>query len=126
MLTIHQQDHLRNKYQGLYPKALCICFSGLLRSPTLAHMLAANHNRNTRSAGVYENALIPVTERLLFWADEIWVVDEDATLEVPLLLENYRLRRTIYFLEVEDNYDFMQPDLKEELTKQIHRKLYNG
>jgi predicted protein tyrosine phosphatase len=112
MLTIHQQDHLRNKYQGLYPKALCICFSGLLRSPTLAHMLAANHNRNTRSAGVYENALIPVTERLLFWADEIWVVDEDATLEVPL--------------EVEDNYDFMQPDLKEELTKQIHRKLYNG
>jgi hypothetical protein len=42
-----------NKYQGKYKRVLAVCSGGLLRSPTIAHTLAAEpYNYNTRSVGI--------------------------------------------------------------------------
>lgn len=56
-----------NQQQKRFPTVLCVCSAGLLRSPSIAHILA-NKGYNTRSAGVYDYALIRVSEVLLTWA----------------------------------------------------------
>ena len=68
----------QNSFQGSYKKVLCICSAGILRSPTAAVVLSQEpFNFNTRSAGLDNCALIPVTEVLLLWADEIVCMTED-------------------------------------------------
>lgn len=62
-----------NPHQGPAKRVLCVCSAGLLRSPTIAHVLAQEpYNFNTRAAGsVPEFALIPVDDVLINWAEEI-------------------------------------------------------
>ena len=61
-----------NPYQGAYKRVLCVCSAGILRSATAALVLSKEpFNYNTRSAGVEHYALIPITEVLLAWADEV-------------------------------------------------------
>src|SRR3990172_8814218 len=62
-----------NPYQGSDKKVLFVCSMGILRSATGARLYASRYN--TRSAGTYSDALIPVTPILLVWADEIVFVN---------------------------------------------------
>ena len=63
-----------NPYQGEDKKVVFVCSAGILRSATAARIYA--HKYNTRSAGSEDYALIPVTERLLAWANEVVFVNE--------------------------------------------------
>ena len=69
--------NVKNRCQGDTKKILAVCSAGLLRSPTIAHILSSPpFNFNTRAAGIVsEYALIPVDDALIMWADEIIVVD---------------------------------------------------
>lgn len=62
-----------NPYQGTDPKVLFVCSMGILRSATAARLYAKNFN--TRSAGSWGDALIPITPILIAWADEIVFVN---------------------------------------------------
>lgn len=67
----------RNPYQGGAKRVLTICSAGLLRSPTAANVLTETYGFNCRAAGITEEyALIPVTEVLIFWADEIVFMEQ--------------------------------------------------
>lgn len=65
---------VRNPYQGNDKKVLFVCSMGILRSATGARLYA--HRYNTRSAGTWADALIPVTDVLLEWADEVVFVNK--------------------------------------------------
>src|SRR3954469_23118718 len=73
--------NVHNRFQDLvaFPRVLCLCSAGMLRSATLAWILSnPPYNRNTRNAGVAsEYALICVDQVLLEWADEIVCVEEE-------------------------------------------------
>jgi len=70
--TMNQLANSKNAFQGTAKKVLTVCSAGLLRSPTTAKVLGEKYGYNTRAAGiVQEYALIPVTEALIYWADEI-------------------------------------------------------
>lgn len=72
----NQLGNAMNPHQGGRKRVLCLCSAGLLRSPTTAAVLAAEYGYNTRAAGCEpEYALIPVSQALLMWADEIIVMD---------------------------------------------------
>ena len=78
-----------NSYQGDYKRVLTVCSANMLRSPTIAHVLAsAPYDYNTRSAGTSNIALIPVTDALLFWADEIVCADTFPEIETKVKTEN--------------------------------------
>lgn len=101
-----------NSYQGDYKRVLTVCSANMLRSPTIAHVLSAEpYNFNTRSAGVAGFALIPVTDDLLMWADEIVCADTEHALEITKRLNNLDLDTRLINLGIPDSYEYRSSNL---------------
>ena len=101
-----------NRFQGDYKRVLTVCSANMLRSPTIAHLLSsAPYNFNTRSAGTEPYALIPVTEDLLVWADEIVCADTEHAMWVRNKMMTWMLDKPIINLEIPDNYEYRNPEL---------------
>ena len=76
--TRNQLANITNPYQTKAKRVLCVCSAGLLRSPTMANTLHKEYGYNTRACGSCEEfALIPISEALVYWADEIVFVNKD-------------------------------------------------
>ena len=103
-----------NSFQGDYKRVLTVCSANMLRSPTIAHVLSAEpYNFNTRSAGTESYALIPVTDDLLMWADEIVCADTEHALYIHKRMLKLNLDKPIVDLEIPDHYDYRNPKLIE-------------
>ena len=103
-----------NSFQGDYKRVLTVCSANMLRSPTIAHVLSAEpFNYNTRSAGTHSFALIPVTQDLLMWADEIVCADTEHALMIRDKLIEYDLDKPLINLGIPDNYEYRDPKLIE-------------
>lgn len=113
MVTRNTSTVINNPYQGNYPHILCVCSAGCLRSPTAAVVLAeAPYNFNTRSAGLYDDiSIVPVTETLLAWADEIVCMEEYHTVDLARRLQSFGLDKKIINLGIPDNYEYRNPEL---------------
>lgn len=86
LASMNQKANVNNPYQGSRIKALTVCSAGLLRSPTMAKFLSDLGIYNTRACGTsQEYALVPITEALILWSDEIHVVKEQADIVYQLL-----------------------------------------
>ena len=119
--TRNQLTNISNPYQGPAKKVLCVCSAGLLRSPTLANILHKELGYNTRACGTAENfALIPMSEALIHWADEIVFVDEDCKtyLDIETKEELSLAEALEVTLAVPDNFDYDNAELKGILLKQ--------
>src|SRR5574343_525749 len=82
--TRNQLANITNPYQTKAKRVLCVCSAGLLRSPTMANTLHKEYGYNTRACGsCVEFALIPISEALVYWADEIVFVNKDNILDLP-------------------------------------------
>lgn len=109
-----------NKYQGDYKKVLAVCSGGLLRSPTIAHILASPpYNYNTRSAGTNKSyALTLLDDTLLRWADEIVCTDFEHEQTVHQLLSYHGLNNTpVVCLQIPDIYEYRDPVLVDLIIK---------
>lgn len=107
--TRNQLANARNAFQGPTKKVLCVCSAGLLRSPTLAAAPSREHGFNTRAFGSCAAfALIPLSEALLVWADEVVFVDDDAWNELSHEEKEYArtLPKSIVILDIPDDFDF--------------------
>ena len=95
------------------PNLLFICSKNQWRSPT-AELLFKDHPlHQARSAGTSERARIRVTEKLINWADVIFVMEYR---HKAILKQNFLSaigKKTITVLEIEDNYRFNAPELIE-------------
>lgn len=119
--TRNQLTNISNPYQGTAKKVLCVCSAGLLRSPTLANILHKELGYNTRACGTAENfALIPISEALIHWADEIVFVDEycKTYLDIETEEELSSVEASVFTLDVPDNFDYDNAELKDILLKQ--------
>ena len=108
----------KNPQQGVFPKALCICSAGLLRSPTIAWVLS-NKGYNTRAVGVHDYALVPVDEVLFEWADVVFFADEE---HFNAIDTEKLLGKTFHILNIPDWFSFRNPvliDIIEEKLKEI-------
>ena len=101
-----------NSFQGDYKRVLTVCSANMLRSPTMAVVLSMPpFDYNTRSAGTHSFALIPVTEDLLMWADEVVCADTEHALIIRDKLMEYQLDKPIVNLRIPDNYEYRNPEL---------------
>jgi len=101
-----------NSYQGDYKRVLTVCSANMLRSPTIAVVLSMPpYDYNTRSAGTHSFALVPVTEDLLMWADEIVCADTEHALAIRDKMMEYQLDKPIVNLRIPDNYEYRNPEL---------------
>lgn len=105
----------RNPFQGKDKKVLFVCSMGILRSATAARMYAKKYN--TRSAGTYADALIPITPMLVVWADEIVFVNEKNFSGFPF---DYELLqgKIVKILDIPDQYEHMHPELVDAFEQQ--------
>jgi predicted protein tyrosine phosphatase len=101
-----------NSYQGDYKRVLTVCSANMLRSPTIAVVLSMPpYDYNTRSAGTHSFALVPVTEDLLMWADEVVCADTEHALAIRDKMMEYQLDKPIVNLRIPDIYEYRNPEL---------------
>ena len=120
----NQLYNIHNESQGNIKKVLCVCSAGLLRSATLQNMLIKKYGYNVRNCGTEESyALIPISEALLLWADEIVFVNKSNYRSVALDLEEMKIPEDkIFVLNIPDIYNFNNPKLVE-ICKQQYKEI---
>jgi predicted protein tyrosine phosphatase len=117
--TINQLYNIHNKYQGDTKKVLTVCSAGLLRSATLQNLLIKEYGYNVRNCGTSEEyALIPISEALVHWADEIVFVNMQNFNSVEKYLREMDILDKCYVLNIPDRYSFNHPDLIKICKKQ--------
>lgn len=112
-----------NMYQGDYKKVLTVCSAGILRSATAAHILASEpYNFNTRNVGIASYALIPLSEDLLMWADEIVCMEKEHSSHVQRKMSEWMIpEKRIITLNIEDIYEYRNTDLVRLITEKYDR-----
>lgn len=121
----NQLANVGNPFQGKAKKVLCVCSAGMLRSPTLANVLHRQFGFNTRAVGsCQEYALIPISQALIWWADEIVFVNQEnfddlGDLE-KLEIEDVGVKVTV--LDVHDDFDWNDPELQALLLEEYTEK----
>ena len=126
--TRNQRGNVNNPYQTGAKRVLVVCSAGLLRSPTGANVLHQEFGYNTRSAGSSEDfALIPVSEALICWADEIVFVNHGNFHECKFKNEELwpMIEGKAIVLDIEDNFCWNDQQLKEQFLQQYKEKMKN-
>lgn len=125
----NQLFNVRNNAQGNTKKVLTVCSAGLLRSATLANFLVKEYEYNVRNCGTVESyALIPISEALVCWADEIVFVNKENYRQVEKELKDILTEdgmKKIKVLDIPDNYMFNDPELLEICKEQYQNSLIN-
>lgn len=110
--TRNQLHNITNWSQGSTKKVLTVCSAGLLRSATLQNFLIKEYGYNVRNCGTEESyALIPISEALVKWADEIVFVNRENFDSVSYHLTDMGLLDKVKILDIPDNYGFNDPKL---------------
>lgn len=122
----NQLANVGNRFQTQAKKVVVVCSAGLLRSPTAANVLHSKFGFNTRAVGAdKEFALIPLTQALIWWADEIVFVNHDAFLlldqEEKDEIESVAVK--VIILKIEDDFDWMDADLRYAIQWQYEDKM---
>lgn len=105
-----------NPYQGQDKKVLFVCSAGLLRSATAARIYARKYN--TRAAGTAPYALIPLSDDLIIWANEIVFVNEENYRAACTKWDLDNFKREIKVLNIPDQYEHMHPELIKHFEQQ--------
>jgi predicted protein tyrosine phosphatase len=113
-----------NPYQGSKPRHLFVCSAGLLRSPTAAKYSATYLGNNTRSCGVYNYALVPLSANLIYWAQRIYFMQREELIKAKATFQEHDdllelLERNSYVLGIEDDYEYDDPKLLELLKEKL-------
>lgn len=117
----NQLQNVDNPHQTRAKRVLCVCSAGLLRSPTMANALHQKYGFNTRACGSATSfALIPITEALIAWAEEIIFVDQDCRdyISSDHLKVADEWCADIHTLDIPDDHDWGTDDLKKECLRQ--------
>ena len=125
----NQLFNVHNYAQGNTKKVLTVCSAGLLRSATLANFLVKEYEYNVRNCGTVESyALIPISEALVCWADEIVFVNKENYRQVEKELKDILTEdgmKKIKVLDIPDDYMFNDPELLEICKEQYQNSLIN-
>lgn len=117
--TYNQLHNIHNEWQGDTKRVLTVCSAGLLRSATLQNFLIKEYGYNVRNCGTEASyALIPISQALVTWADEIVFVNKENYDRVKKELEEFGVLENCIVLDIPDMYGFNDPKLVEICKKQ--------
>lgn len=132
MSTRNRMGNIENKYQSDFRRVLCVCSAGMLRSPTIAWVLSNDpYNFNTRAVGCNkEYALIPIDEAMIFWADDIILVDKLHQSYIEDIIAMSRWKEdfeapNIFVWDIPDIYSFRDKNLVS-LIRDIAHQYYGA
>lgn len=88
---------------------LFICSKNQWRSPTAEHLFKNHHLHSARSAGTSDKARIRINQKMIDWADTIFVMERKHR---SLLTQRFNMAdKQIVVLDIPDDYQFGDPEL---------------
>ena len=98
---------------------LFVCSMNKWRSPT-AEAIFKNHPfYSVKSAGVSASARIRLSEKMISWADLIFVMEKNHKQRIKELYDASLNNIEIIVLDIADDYQFMDPELIEILKQSV-------
>lgn len=123
----NQLANTKNQYQGDTWKVLTVCSAGLLRSPTAANILHKEYGFNTRACGVAKDfALIPLSQALIEWADEIVFMCEENYTDMDEEETKAVDEKVVTVLNIPDDYNWGDKELEQSILFQYKRQIQEG
>ncbi len=105
-------------------RILFVCTANIDRSPTAESLYAGDPRYEVLSAGTAPFATVPLSQRILDWADRIFVMCEREDRHQSELLKRFpKLERQIVDLDVEDRWYRGDPELVKILLERLEPHL---
>ena len=90
---------------------LFICSQNKLRSPTAEAVFAGMPGIDVDSAGLNNDAIVPLTPEQVGWADLIFVMENEHRNKLNRKFKRHLNGQRVIVLGIPDNYDYMNPAL---------------
>lgn len=100
-------------------KLLFVCSQNKLRSLTAEKLFAGSSQYQARSVGTQPTARIVVTAGHLGWADLIFCMEKSHLKRLRRKFPEALHGKRVICLHLPDEYDFMQPELIDELQARL-------
>jgi predicted protein tyrosine phosphatase len=102
---------------------LFICSRNQWRSRTAETIFKEGQRHNFRSAGTADNARIRVNEKLIKWADLVFVMEKHHKRRLEEKFEGMINDKKIVILDIADDYEYLDEELVEMLRISVGRFL---
>jgi predicted protein tyrosine phosphatase len=90
-----------------------------MRSLTAERIFSSMAGYEVRSAGTQSDARVVVTEGHIGWADVIFVMEKSHANRMRLKFPGALDGKRVVALHIPDDYEFMQPELVDELQAKV-------
>ncbi len=100
-------------------RVLFVCSRNQWRSPTAERIWRSHPRLSVRSAGTSGSARRRVTADDVAWADVIFVMEKKHRQRLLADFADLVDRDALHVLDIADDYEYMDPELVEELTRSV-------
>lgn len=104
-------------------RALFICTQNRLRSPTAEQVFASWPDVDTDSAGLGNDANVPLSSEQIEWATIIFVMEKAHRTRLSTRFKKHLNGKRVICLDIPDDYEYMQPELVALLTAKVGKFL---
>ncbi|MCW2922896.1 MAG: Methyltransferase type 11 [Thermoleophilia bacterium] len=101
------------------PRLLFVCSRNRRRSLTAERLLRRSSMCEVRSAGTASSARIRVQESTVEWADVIYAMEPTHVEQLRQRFGSLLAERTFVCLDIPDEYEYMDPELVEILSRAL-------
>lgn len=103
-------------------KILFLCMANTIRSPTFERYFKKHYNKEfeVKSTGIYYGYPEQLTEKILLWADKVFVMDLSQELFIKEHFSNHL--KKVEVIGISDQYDPDSPELIELIKYWIEKK----
>jgi protein-tyrosine phosphatase len=92
-------------------RALFICHYNRKRSATAERVFSKDPSLEVLSAGTSDEAMVQVNQRMLEWADVVFVMDDDQVQALRKMFPSHPCLDDVVCLNILDTYHFLDPEL---------------
>lgn len=100
-------------------KVLFVCSQNKLRSPTAEMVFCDDANLEVRSAGLNNDAEIPLGVEDIEWAEIIFVMENAHKRKLRKRFREHLKDQKVVCLGIPDNYEYMAPELVKILKNSV-------
>ena len=104
---------------------LFVCSQNKLRSPTAESVFSEVDYINVRSAGLNNNAEIPLGVEDIVWADCMFVMEQAQKKKWQTYFKAHLKDQRVICLNIPDKYKYMEPALIELFKQKVPRYISN-
>ena len=102
---------------------LFVCSQNMLRSPTAEEVFSSWPNVEVASAGLNNDAKVPLTPELVEWADIIFVMEPAHRSKLTASFKRHLKDQRVVCLNIPDQFPFMDPVLVRILNERVPKFL---